>query len=339
MFMTVLEHKAPAPPDQIMMVQSAPRAYQILKAAMELGVFETMEKSPKSAKAIAQELKLNERGTECLLNALVGLNFITCKDKQFDLIEVSRHYLLQSSDLYMGLYLKHAEQLDKGWSELGSAVRSGKPIKEVNTQKTAEEFFPALAEGIFPMSYATAQMVARDLSDVNHGKARSLEVAAGSGVWSIPFAEANKNATVDALDFPAVLEVTKKITAKRGLADQYNFLSGDWRNIEWKPNEYNIIVLGHILHSEGKEESVKLLKQCSESLQSDGVVVVAEFLCNEKRTGPVASLIFELNMFLHTTDGCVFAVDELKNMLHDAGFKHVDYSANIADQPVLIGSK
>ncbi len=337
--MTVLEHKAPAPPDQIMLVQSAPRAYQILKAAMELGVFETMEKAPKSSNSIAKDLKLDKRGTECLLNALVGLNFIARKDKMFELIEVSRTYLLQSSDLYMGLYLKHAEQLDKGWSQLGDAVRSGKPVQEVNTQKTAEEFFPALAEGIFPMSYAIAQMVARDLSDVNHGKARILDVAAGSGVWSIPFAEANKSATVDALDFPAVLEVTKKITAKRGLADRYNFLSGDWRHIKWKPSEYNIIVLGHILHSEGKEESKKLLKQCAESLQPDGVVVVAEFLCDEQRSGPAAALIFELNMFLHTTEGCVFAVDELKNMLHEAGFKHVDYSANIADQPVLIGSK
>jgi ubiquinone/menaquinone biosynthesis C-methylase UbiE len=322
-----------------MLVQSAPRAYQILKAAMELGVFETMEKAPKSSNSIAKDLKLDKRGTECLLNALVGLNFIARKDKMFELIEVSRTYLLQSSDLYMGLYLKHAEQLDKGWSQLGDAVRSGKPVQEVNTQKTAEEFFPALAEGIFPMSYAIAQMVARDLSDVNHGKARILDVAAGSGVWSIPFAEANKSATVDALDFPAVLEVTKKITAKRGLADRYNFLSGDWRHIKWKPSEYNIIVLGHILHSEGKEESKKLLKQCAESLQPDGVVVVAEFLCDEQRSGPAAALIFELNMFLHTTEGCVFAVDELKNMLHEAGFKHVDYSANIADQPVLIGSK
>lgn len=338
--MAVLEQKAPAPPDQIMMIQSAPRAYQILKAAMELNIFETMEKSPRSAEDIAKELKLDNRGTECLLNALVGLHFLAqANDNKFELIEVSRTYLLQSSDLYMGLYLKHAEQLDKGWSQLGSAVRSGKPIKEVNTQKTAEEFFPALAEGIFPMSYATAQVVARDLADVNHGKARILDVAAGSGVWSIPFAEANPNATVDALDFPSVLEVTKKITTKRGLVDRFKFLSGDWRNMDWKPNQYNIIVLGHILHSEGKEASLQLLKRCADSLQPDGVVVVAEFLCNEKRTGPPAALIFELNMFLHTTEGCVFAIDELKKMMHEAGFNHVDYSADIADQPVLIGSK
>lgn len=338
--MTVLEHKIPAPPDQIMMVQNAPRAYQILKAAMELGVFETMEKSPRSAQEVAKDLKIDKRGTECLLNALVGLNFLVqAKGNKFDLAEVSRTYLLQSSDLYMGLYLKHAEQLDKGWSQLASAVRTGKPVKEVNTQATAEEFFPALAEGIFPMSYATAQMVARDLSDVNHGKAHILDVAAGSAVWSIPFAEANPQATVDALDFPAVLEVTKKITTKRGLVDRFNFIAGDWRNVDWQPNRYSIIVLGHILHSEGKEASFELLKRCAASLQPDGVLVVAEFMCNEKRTGPASALIFELNMFLHTTEGCVFAVDELKKLMRDAGFNHVDHSADIADQPVLIGSK
>jgi hypothetical protein len=62
-------------------------------------------------------------------------------------------------------------------------------------------------------------------------------------------------------------------------------------------------------------------------------------MCNEKRTGPASALIFELNMFLHTTEGCVFAVDELKKLMRDAGFKHVDHSADISDQPVLIGSK
>lgn len=338
--MTVLEHKAPAPPDQIMMVQSAPRAYNILKTAMDLNVFETMEHSPRSADEISHELHLDKRGTECLLNALVGLKFLAhVKGDKFELIEVSRTYLLQSSDLYMGLYLKHAEQLDKGWSQLGDAIRSGKPVKEVNTQQTAEEFFPALAEGIFPMSYATAQIVARDLSDVNHGKARILDIAAGSAVWSIPFAEANPNATVDALDFPAVLEVAKKITTKRGLVDRFNFIAGDWRKLDWKPNQYDIIILGHILHSEGREASIQLLKNCADSLRPDGVVVVAEFLCNAERSGPPAALIFELNMFLHTTEGCVFSVDELKKIMHDCGFKHVDYSADIGEQPVLVGSK
>src|SRR5262249_28571866 len=153
------------------------------------------------------------------------------------------------------LYMKHAEHLDDGWSKLAQVVRTGQPVAEVNTEKTAEDFFPALAEGIFPMSYTTAQMVARDLSDVNHGAAKILDVAAGSAVWSIPYLQANKSATVDVLDFPAVLEVAKKFATKLALIDRCNFISGDWRSVKWKTNEYNIITLGHILHSEGLEES------------------------------------------------------------------------------------
>ncbi len=52
------------------------------------------------------------------------------------------------------------EELGKMWRSLPDAVKTGKPVMEVNTDVGAQEIFPKLAEAIFPNSYATAKQVA-----------------------------------------------------------------------------------------------------------------------------------------------------------------------------------
>jgi methylase of polypeptide subunit release factors len=46
-----------------------------------------------------------------------------------------------------------------------------------------------------------------------------LDLAAGSGVWGIVLAEQFPQARVTAVDFAAVLEVTKETTEKHGVSD------------------------------------------------------------------------------------------------------------------------
>ena len=337
--MTVLQHETVAPPDHLIKIQSAPKAFYALRAAMELGIFELLANGPKTAMAVADELKLNAHATEALLNVLLALRFLLRSESQYKLTAESGAYLVQGSDLYMGMYLQITKKMEQSWEQLADVVRSGNPIARVNEQAGAEEFFPALAESIFPMSYAVAGLVAKDLASVNQGEVHILDVAAGSGVWTIPLAQANKAAKVDALDFPAVLKVTEKITTNRKVAHQYKYLSGNWRDVAWKDGWYDIIVLGHILHSEGLQQSKKLLARCYQSLKSGGKIVVAEFLCNDLRDGPAAAVMFELNMLLHTSDGCVFTVSQLTELLQECGFKTIAHSAIIDEKPILIGTK
>jgi ubiquinone/menaquinone biosynthesis C-methylase UbiE len=208
---------------------------------------------------------------------------------------------------------------------MADCVRSGKPEQEVNKQETAEEFFPELAAAIFPMNYAIAQMVVEKLklSELKLG-ARVLDIAAGSGVWSIPVAESNNNVTIDAVDFPAVLQVTRKFAMRHNVAPQFNYIAKDWRQITLEPNSYDVIIIGHLLHSEGKESSETLLGKVNPALKEGGWVVIGEFLTNEERTAPAVAVLFAINMYLQTTQGCVFTYLELKEMLENTAYKNVE---------------
>src|SRR5438105_12185259 len=103
-------------------------------------------------------------------------------------------------------------QVMPNWMHLAESVRTGQPVKSVNEQIGGAEFFAELVEGIFPMSYRAAQVLGEHLQ-VHKLKtpATVLDIGAGSGVWGIALAQQSPQIKILAVDWPKVLEVTKRI--------------------------------------------------------------------------------------------------------------------------------
>jgi ubiquinone/menaquinone biosynthesis C-methylase UbiE len=318
--------KPSTPPLAIWPIGHANWAYRSLKAAIKLELFEILKNGDSTSESIAANHHFDKRGVQLILEAMVSLSLVEKKGEKFGATETSNLYLAQSSPLYMGEYLcEMQEQMGKTWDSLADCVRSGRPVQEVNREEVAEKFFPRLAAAIFPMSYTTAQMIAEKLkfADLKAGS-RVLDIAAGSGAWSIPIAQLNKGIKVDALDFPAVLEVAKQFTKQHGVAERFSFLSGSWQEVALTPASYDIVVLGHILHSEGLAATKELLKKVHAALKPGGRVIIAEFLENEDKCGPAFVKLFALNMYMQTSEGCVFTVGQLGELLKSAGFANVE---------------
>ena len=314
---------------------------QVLRTAVDLDLFTPIEKGEAHAKAIASQLGIDETGVVLILDALVGLNFLSKSKNAYSLTEEARTYLLPSSPLFLGKQISRFEKVDDPWRSLTNSVRTGKPVRQVNTEEEAQQFFPELAEAIMPLNFGYAQQLAQHLnvSKLPEG-ARILDVAAGTGVWSIPCVLANHQLKVDALDFPSILAVTKKTVTKFGVADRYQYLSGNWRDVSWPHKVYDLVILGHILHSEGVAQSKALLKRCFDAMKPGGTVVVAEFIANDERNAPPVALLFAINMYVYTTEGCVFSESELQQMLTDCGFEGC-YRMPLEgeDSPIVIARK
>lgn len=337
------------PPVPITALLSGSWAIQVLKSAVELGIFEALADGPRNAVHVAETRNLDVKGCAVLLDALVGLQFLSRADLSgaarsiesvYELNMISQSYLLQSSPLFMGMFLEHHFMLDKMWQDLTKAIAEGKPVMEINHDAKAEEVFPHLAEALVPLNYGYAVDACKEVLSKRGGPLKVLDVAAGSGVWSIPFAQANRQTRVEALDFPAVLEVTNKVTENFGVAAQYEDIGGNWRQAKLAPESYDVIILGHILHSEGAAASRELLTACHRAMKPGGTLLIAEFMPNQERTAPVAPLLFAVNMYLLTTSGCVFSFDELSNLCKSAGFKAVYRHQGVEyDSPVVLASK
>lgn len=340
--MAVTQQSRTAPPLKITGLLQAQWANQVLRTAVELDLFSNLAAGPATAREVALRLGLNEQALTRLLLALVCMEYLAQAGEKFSLTDIARDYLVKSSPLYFGDYVLFKDKLDESWRQLTTTVKTGEPFTRVNQDAVAEEFFPRLATAIFPINFTTAQMVADELGIASMNSPRILDLAAGTAVWSIPAAQANKNARIDALDFAPVIEVAKRFVAKHGVSEQYAYLTGNWRDIKLSANEYDVIYLGHILHSEGKQVAQELLNCCVAALKPGGRIVVAEFLGNDAHNAPLFTTLFAVNMMLATTSGCTFAISELNEMFMQAGLKGAEQLRVPfwEDQsPIVVGQK
>jgi len=168
---------------------------------------------------------------------------------------------------------------------------------------------------------------------------RVLDVAAGSAAWSLPFAQAVPHARVTAVDYPEVTADARGFAQQFGVADRYEYLEGDLRQIDFGQNRYDIVILGHIIHTEGEKWGKTLIAKSYKALKPGGTLIIAEMIPNDARTGPILPLLFGLNMILHTTEGDVFTMAEYKQWLKQAGFTSVKLVESQGPSPLILATR
>jgi len=123
------------------------------------------------------------------------------------------------------------------------------------------------------------------------------------------------------VDWPGVLEVTRKVVSRHGLTDRFEFVGGDLAQADFGSG-YDVATLGHILHSEGEKRGRALLRKTREALAPGGVVAIAEFLVDDARAASPMSLMFAVNMLVFTDEGDTFSFNEIAAWLREAGFEN-----------------
>lgn len=295
----------------------------IIEAAVRTGLFDALETGPKSAKDLAAATNTSERGVIAIMDALVGLALAARdRDGQYLLTPESEAFLVSSRPGYLGGFFAHVSRdLIPGWLPLTDSLRTGQPMRSVNVEDQGTEFFSSFVEALFPLGYRGALSAAHALAFPNDAPIQVLDVAAGSGVWGIGFAETYPRARVTAVDWAGVIPTTQKVVARRGLSERYDYIAGDIGEVDFRTG-YDVATLGQILHSEGDQRSQQLLRRVFQALKPGGMILIAEFLVNDDRTGPPGSLIFSVNMLLHTTVGRAYTFPEIAGLLYAAGFEN-----------------
>jgi ubiquinone/menaquinone biosynthesis C-methylase UbiE len=200
-------------------------------------------------------------------------------------------------------------------------------------------YFREFVADIFPMSYDAARALAAELRVADAPEAfRVLDLAAGSGVWGVALAEASPKVKVTAVDWPAVLPVTRRIAEQHGVLDRFHFVAGDLMTVPFEHGQ-DLATLGHILHSEGETRSRQLLAKAFDALAPGGQIMIAEFIADEDRTGPSGALIFAVTMLVNTEAGDTFTFNEMASWLRDTGFTDVRTFDAPGPAPLVLATK
>ena len=293
----------------------------ILRTAIQTGLFAALGRGPATTGALARSCGIPARGARRLLDALVGMDLLRVDADRFRFAAGAERYLVPGRPEYLGGILVRSKKMMAAWDGVPRAIASGRPLVAIDKAKKAATFYPELAAGLYTATLETATRAARALGAGRRLRdQRILDVAAGSGVWGLSFAACDPGARVTAVDFPAVLRVTRRFVKQNGMTRRFRFLPGDIRTVDFGRGEYDLAFLGQICHSEGPIWTRRLLRKTARSLVPGGRVVIAEFVPNNRRTGPLYPLVFALHMFLMTQEGDTFPMADYRDWLRRAGF-------------------
>jgi SAM-dependent methyltransferase len=312
----------------------------IIDAAVKYYIFDALDHGPKTLKEIHYATGASKRGLSAVLNALVALELLQ-KDSEgfYSLTPESATFLVRSQPNYQGgLFHRFSSRIIPDWLHLSEVLGTGRPIAPTSPEKEVA-FFQELVEDLFGFNLAAAQTLADTLEISKTSELISvLDIAAGSGVWSIALAQRSYMVRVQAVDFPDILPITRKIAERHGVEQQFTDTEGDVVTADFGSG-HHIAILGHILHSQGMAESRALIRKTYAALAPGATIVIADFLPNSERTAPVFPLIFAVNMLVHTQDGDTFSFEEIRSWLEESGFNQVRLVNVPAVSPLILATK
>ncbi len=290
---------------------------RVLLTAYELGVFTALGDAWRPSAEVATDLGTDARATDRLMNALVAMGLLEKRDGRFANGASAAKLLVRGGSDYMS-GLMHSAHMWTRWSTLTEAVRRGTPVAPA--QPRGEEWGEAFMAAMHWRGVQQAPEVAKAIG--LDGVSRVLDVAGGTGVFSMAFARARAGLRAVVFDLPAIVPITRRYVADAGLSDRVTATPGDLTTDDF-PGDFDLVFLSAIAHSFGPEENRRLVAKAARALAPGGRVVVQEFVIDEDRRGPLQPALFALNMLVGTRAGDTYAESEIRGWLTAAGLASV----------------
>lgn len=316
---------------------------RVLTSAIELEIFTSIARGQTTLEDLATTTLCSARGLAMLLNALTALKYLEVRSGRYGLSPVSAAYLTKNSPHYIGEYvLRNTAESWSTWAELSEVIRHGTPARRsVHGDLADVEFFSQLVESLHRLSADAAAAAARALGNEHLGRVRKvLDVAAGSAVWSLALAQHDPQTVVTVVDLPEVVDrVTRRFIDREGVSDRFTFWPGNLREMDFGESLFDVVILGHICHGEGPKGTQELILRANRALRPGGQILIADFVPDNDRQGPLMPLLFALHMLVLTDSGDTFTLAEYQTWLSNVGFADVRTVTAPAPSPLILATK
>ncbi len=308
---------------------------RILLTGFELDIFTNIEESGITSKQLAQTLQLNEHACDRLLNALTSLGFLEKQDQLFFNTADSFNFLSKKSPRYQA-GLMHSNHLWNTWSHLTEVVKTGTPAHSSEINARGEDWLTAFISAMHDraIKQAPQQLADIDLSGVK----ALLDVGGGSGAYSMEFINREPEIKATVFDLPNVVPITNEFIEKEGFGGKIKTYTGNYTKDDL-PEGFDLVFLSAVIHSNPLETNQQLIKKCFKALNSNGQIIIQDWIMNNDRTEPTSGAIFSINMLVGTDGGDCFTEKEVTEMLTSAGFKHIQRKELDAGLSQMIAEK
>jgi SAM-dependent methyltransferase len=203
---------------------------------------------------------------------------------------------------------------------LDAAMR-GQPTKSLyeiveDRPDEAEAFTLAQHSGSLGPAYVLSKQI--DLS----GWRSLLDVAGGSGAFSITFCRRNPELQATILDFPNVIEIARKFVAEAGLETRIRFLAGNALETQW-PEQQDAVLMSYLLSGVAEKHIKELISNAYQALQPGGKLLIHDFMVEDDRSGPTGASLWFLS-FVFEPQAVSFSPRQLNQLAQEVGFSNIE---------------
>lgn len=309
----------PPPAGPVWAVIQGVGSYWMLVAAIDLGVFDAIERLGRTRVApLAQELRVAPVPLQHLCDSMVTFGFLDQVDDIYELTETAERYLCADGAASMAELVRVAPGPISNWERLSETIRTGRVATPIEHDPAA--FYGPLVQATFPTQLRAATRLGLRLGWPRRPALRVLDLGAGRAPWAVAVLEASPGSIAVVNDLPGVIDLAVQTVSDRGLTDRVVFAPGDFHTIELEPAAFDIVVLGHICRTEGDERSRSLVRRAFTALKPEGVVLVADYFTDIERKHSPFGVQMGMTMLANTERGGIVTNEQVTGWLRDAGF-------------------
>ncbi len=303
---------------------------QILYTGVKLGIFESLDRTPKHSSEIARDLNLDASLTYRLLRALASLGFLNeTEERRFSITPMGEFVRKDHPQTLRGaLLLEEGPEHYAIWRHLADMVRDGK--QDGFMREFGQRIFDYISQNSayrdvfnYAMSSYSAthtKMVLEALKDYDFSNIKSLcDIGGGHGHLICNILREHPQLQGAVLELESTINNKELLWAeKMGVADRCSYIAGDMFKEVPRLDAY---IMKMILHDWNDEECVAILSNIQKASPPGGRVLIVEHVVPGHDT-PHFSKLFDIHMMCALT-GRERTEKEYAELLEKAGLQYL----------------
>lgn len=310
-------------------------ASAIFVAAIDHGIFDHLEAGATTADALAAKASLSRRSTQALLDALMGLELLQKVGDGYVCSADASRYLVRGKPDYIGGYATIVKSTWRDWETFSAAIAAGKPVHSQESHNPSNTFWEDLVPAIAPLAFIPARATADHLGIAAKGPFRMLDIAGGSGAFSVIWLQLNPLGHASQIDWPNINSIAKRYVARFNVAERFETIDGDMERLPLQAAAYDYVIYANVAHGLPADRNIAMFQRIRGALKPGGQLVVVGLFANEDRTGHPLLMMFNANMFLNTQHGSTHAAGDYEKWLRMAGFTEIAFQT-LAEMPYSV---
>jgi 3-hydroxy-5-methyl-1-naphthoate 3-O-methyltransferase len=242
------------------------------------------------------------------------------EDESYHNTPIAETFLVQGKSGYMGNFIQAGAEQYEAWGHLIQAIQEDRPIHP-HSAEALPTLPPERLRGYVARLYELGKHNAVAIADrVDLGDVQQmLDVAGGSGIYSITFAQRQPTLRAVVFDLPPIIPFAQEIIADHRMQERVTAHPGNYFLDEFAGGN-DLVLLSNSLQTEGGTTCRMLLGKVFKALAPGGQLVIHGVMPNPDRVTPPQPALFPLQMLLSFPEGDAHPAEDICTWAAEVGF-------------------